>query len=95
MMQLTMVKNQIFSIGKSYKHIQQIIVKTGPIHFTRCFLLNACQNGNKDIALPASYLYPCDYNQKGLSHDQWIKPESFAVHHWAGSWLKPEAFVAK
>lgn len=77
------------------KSIKQIIVKTGPIHFTRCFLTTACQNGNKDIALPASYLYPCDYNQKELSQEQWIKPESFAVHHWAGSWLKLEAFVNK
>lgn len=75
------------------KDIKQIIVKTGPIHFTRCFLMTACQGGNKDIAFPASYLYPCDYEQKGLPADQWLKPESFAVHHWAGSWLKQEAFV--
>lgn len=77
------------------KDIKQIIVKTGPIHFTRCFLMTACQGGNKDIAFPASYLYPCDYEQKGLPADQWLKPESFAVHHWAGSWLKQEAFVPK
>lgn len=75
------------------KDIKQIIVKTGPIHFTRCFLMTACQGGNKDIAFPASYFYPCDYEQKGLPANQWLKPESFAVHHWAGSWLKQEAFV--
>jgi mannosyltransferase OCH1-like enzyme len=75
------------------RHIQQIIVKTGPIHFTRCFLSVAAQGDNVDIAFPASYFYPCDYNQKGVDRQQWIKPESFAVHHWAGSWLKPEAFI--
>lgn len=75
------------------KNIKQIIIKTGPIHFTRCFLMTACQSGNKDVAFPASYFYPCDYNQKGLPQDQWVKPESFAVHHWAGSWLTADAFV--
>jgi mannosyltransferase OCH1-like enzyme len=75
------------------RHIQQIIVKTGPIHFTRCFLSAAAQGNNVDIAFPASYFYPCDYNQKGVDRHAWGKPESFAVHHWAGSWLKPEAFI--
>jgi mannosyltransferase OCH1-like enzyme len=78
---------------RNNKDIKQIIVKTGPIHFTRCFLMTAGQGGSIDIAFPSSYLYPCDYNQKGLPQDKWIKPESFAIHHWAGSWLKKEAFA--
>ena len=78
---------------RNNRTIKQIIVKTGPIHFTRCFLSLIGKTNFVDIALPASYLYPCDYNQKGSSEKIWRKKESFAVHHWAGSWLKKEAFV--
>jgi inositol phosphorylceramide mannosyltransferase catalytic subunit len=78
---------------KNNQHIQQIIAKTGPIHFTRVFLQVADKTGLVDVALPASYFYPCGYEQKGMERAIWCKPESFAVHHWAGSWLKPEAFV--
>ncbi len=69
-----------------------IVLRSGPIHFSRSFIACAGQNGNKDIAFPASFFYPCGYNQKGHERQEWIKQESFAVHHWAGSWLVPEAF---
>ena len=75
------------------QYIQQIVVKTGPIHFTRSFLATAGRDGFVDIALPSSYFYPCGYEQRGTEKTNWCKTESCAVHHWAGSWLKPEAFV--
>lgn len=78
---------------KDNQHIKQIVAKTGPIHFTRVFLALAGKTGFTDIALPASYVYPCGYEQKGKPKQLWCKRESFAVHHWAGSWLKPEGFV--
>jgi mannosyltransferase OCH1-like enzyme len=78
---------------KNNQEIKQIIVKTGPIHFTKMFLALAGTTGLKDIAMPASYFYPCGYEQKGLPQKEWRQPESYAIHHWAGSWLKPEAFV--
>ena len=78
---------------KYNQDIKQIIVKTGPIHFTKMFITLAGKTGLRDVALPTSYLYPCAYEQRGLSKEEWVKNESFAVHHWAGSWLKPEAFV--
>jgi mannosyltransferase OCH1-like enzyme len=78
---------------KNNQHIPQIVVKTGPIHFTQCFLTSVNQGNVIDIALPASYLYPCGYELRGSASNMWQQPESYAVHHWAGSWLKPEAFV--
>lgn len=79
---------------KDNQGIQQIIVKTGPVHFTKMFLQTAGKTpGLLDIALPASYFYPCAYEQRGTNKELWCKTESYAVHHWAGSWLKPEAFV--
>lgn len=79
---------------KNNQNIAQIISKTGPIHFTRTFLAVAGKTGLCDIALPASYFYPCGYEQRGTNKELWCKAESYAVHHWAGSWLKPEAFVS-
>jgi mannosyltransferase OCH1-like enzyme len=78
---------------KDNQHIAQIIVKTGPIHFTKTFLALAGKTNLRDIALPSSFFYPCGYEQRGTAREIWCKTESYAVHHWAGSWLKPEAFV--
>lgn len=78
---------------KDNQNINQIIVKTGPIHFTKMFMQTAGKTGLVDVALPASYFYPCGYDQRGTDKKAWCKTESYAVHHWAGSWLKPEAFV--
>ncbi len=78
---------------KNNQHIQQIVVKTGPIHFTKTFLSLVGKTGMRDVALPTSYFYPCAYEQRGMPKQEWVKNESCAVHHWAGSWLKPEAFV--
>lgn len=69
------------------KNVQQIIVKTGPVFFTKIFIEAAGRNGYRDIAFPASYFYPCNYYQKGFAENEWRKTESYAVHHWEGSWL--------
>ncbi len=78
---------------KHNQAIKQIVVKTGPIHFTKVFAYFAGKTGLRDVALPAGYFYPCGYEQRGTPKNEWCKKESSAVHHWAGSWLKPEAFV--
>lgn len=70
----------------------QIVSKTGPIFFTKLFWHNILKFPGINTALPASYFYPCGYNQKASDRVVWIKPESFAVHHWEGSWLSPDAF---
>lgn len=72
----------------------QIIDRSGPLHFTRVFAELAGRK-NIDIAFPVSYFYPCTYEQRGTASDNWLRPESFAVHHWAGSWLKPEAVLSQ
>lgn len=70
-----------------------IVIKTGPIHFTRSFIAAAGSCNNIDIAFPASFFYPCGYNQRGQDRYMWLRSESYAVHHWAGSWLGQDAFV--
>lgn len=71
---------------------KQIILSTGPLHFTKSLYSSIGQHGMIDVALPASYFYPCGYDDQKLPRKSWMKPESFAVHHWAGSWLKPEGW---
>ena len=83
----------IEELRKTYQEKQIIIVKTGPIFFTRLLVKYADKLGVYDCVLPASYFYPCGYEQRGTSKEKWCRNESSAVHHWAGSWLKPEAFV--
>lgn len=78
---------------KYNQHIEQIVVKTGPIHFTKTVLSMAGQTGLRDVVFPVSYFYPCGYEQRGTAKSLWCKAESHAVHHWAFSWAKPEAFV--
>lgn len=78
---------------KYRQHIVQIIAKTGPLHFTECMLHNAGIDNNIDIAFPATFFYPCSYEQKDEDRSVWMKDEAFAIHHWAGSWLKPSGFV--
>jgi inositol phosphorylceramide mannosyltransferase catalytic subunit len=78
---------------KHNRHIPQIIAKTGPLYFTREFYKVAGRTGHKDIAFPASYFYPMGYEDKQKMKAEWCKNESFATHHWAGSWLQPSGFV--
>lgn len=78
---------------KHNRHVPQIIAKTGPLYFTREFYKVAGRTGHKDIAFPASYFYPMGYEDKQKAKSEWCKHESFATHHWAGSWLQPSGFV--
>ena len=64
---------------KYNKDIQQIIVKTGPIFFTKCFIEFFGKSGLQDIALPASYFYPCGYTERGQPSEVWHKDEAYAV----------------
>lgn len=73
-------------------HNTQIVVSTGPIHFTKSFCSTPENNKFTDVILPASYFYPCGYDEQKMPRKNWIRSESFAVHHWAGSWLKPEGW---
>ncbi|MGE4168464.1 MAG: glycosyltransferase [Candidatus Babeliales bacterium] len=80
---------------RNSSHEIQIILRTGPLFFTKLFLkyVPSMMQEFRIVAFPASYFYPCGYEQRGTPASEWQKPESYAVHHWAGSWLKKEAFV--
>lgn len=92
------VRNCIDQIAKEYAQGSQakdIVARTGPLFFTHIVLANAGKHSTRDIILPATFLYPIDKHVKDMQTIRsLLKPETFAVHHWAGSWiLKEEAFV--
>jgi mannosyltransferase OCH1-like enzyme len=70
-----------------------IVVRTGPIHFTHVCLRNLANIPGRNIVLPSDYFYPCGYEERLGDPSRWRKPISYAVHHWAGSWLTQDAFI--
>lgn len=85
----------IDAISKKQKISEPIVLRTGPLFFTQLFYHLAPQCEDKVIALPAGFLYPMGYFEKAKDKDIWVRPESLANHHWAGSWLSEDAFVKK
>lgn len=76
---------------KNDNHKKTVIERTGPIHFTQSFWTLAEKVPGKVIAFPASYFYPIGIRKKHLRRSQvlqLLKSESFALHHWAGSWIE-------
>lgn len=69
----------------------RIMETTGPYYFTRSFLKHALQS-NRCVAFPVGYFYPWPsyekHNKKREQILQWIRPETFAIHHWHCSWMK-------
>ena len=74
---------------------KDIVIKTGPMMFTKAFLTCANTDNTRDIAMPPTFFYPITNDISDPEQlKKYIMPETFAIHHWAGSWiLKEEAFV--
>lgn len=68
--------------------IPYIILRTGPLYFTSMVYKYAQKYDLDFLVLPPTYFYPCEYEQRGQPPLVWMHPESLAVHHWAGSWIK-------
>jgi inositol phosphorylceramide mannosyltransferase catalytic subunit len=73
-----------------------IIWRTGPLHFTRCFLAEMQKNpASRAIAFPVAFFYPWPnyerLNKDPLAFEHWVQPYSFTVHKWACSWITKTA----
>lgn len=88
-----LLKTAIDEIGKKDKKIEAIVLRTGPLFFTLLFYHLAPQCTDRVIALPAGFVYPMGYQEKAKDKSTWLRPESIANHHWAGSWLSDDAFI--
>jgi mannosyltransferase OCH1-like enzyme len=66
-----------------------IMDATGPYYFTRCFLNGVDMNTKGVVAFPMDYFYPLPNNIRGTSTPyQYVRPCSYAIHHWDVSWIK-------
>ena len=62
---------------------------TGPYYFTRCFLEGVNTDDMGVVAFPMDFFYPLPNNQRNTSNPYiFIRPVSYAIHHWAVSWIK-------
>ncbi len=74
-----------------------IFDKVGPRHFQKSFIKFVNDKSMNIIALPTSYFYPIDFTNRLLAIEgsekveSFIKPESFAIHYWAGTWWDAKA----
>jgi mannosyltransferase OCH1-like enzyme len=82
----------IDKISKSVKSTSRTVAATGPLYFSKIFCQVAPSCKGPLVALPPTYFYPRGYTQEN-NKAYWQRPESFAVHHWHGSWLTPEGRV--
>ena len=93
------IQRCISSMGNagSKTDFMDIMLRTGPMHFTQCFMDLIQQCNGTAIALPVSYFYPIPNTERGCrSLEQaanWVKPETFTIHYWACTWQRPSAFV--
>jgi len=71
--------------------IINILFTTGPYHLTKCFkdLIDDPAIG-RTVSFPVNYFYPwpntfLQQNSYEQVHN-WVKPETFGIHHWFVSW---------
>lgn len=81
--------------------VLETVQKTGPAFITELFAKYGDRNGNRDIIFPPTFFYPLGFSQARFLHFppahilkiQVFKPESVAIHWWAGSWRLPSGRV--
>lgn len=90
-----------FRSAITQKEQDMIIFKTGPAFLSQIFWEYADKKGYKNIIFPPTFFYPLGYSQaKYLGYPiapvlkrKTSKPETVAIHWWAGSWRRPQAHV--
>jgi len=86
------IKRCIETIQDNYNNknlTNTLTAKTGPIHFTKQFVLHSDKSTINDIALPADYFYPLGSTQVVLKKKEWLQQGAFGIHHWAKTWNEP------
>ena len=84
------LKRYISDVAKSKN--KDITRKTGPYFFGKTILKDFNKYDLVDVIFPTSYFYPWPNtelkNNARKEIEKWIKPESYAIHHWHVSWHK-------
>jgi mannosyltransferase OCH1-like enzyme len=67
---------------------RNIMNLTGPYYFTRCFNSEVTKETKGVVTFPMDFFYPFPNNKLDQEPYQFVKPFSYAIHHWAVSWVK-------
>ena len=89
------IRQCIINLSNDYssQDINKIMGDTGPYYFTKHFTNFATKNHERIAVLPSSYFYPFPNTSRYLSINdryKYIRPESYAIHHWEVKWLNIE-----
>ena len=84
------IQRCIESLGSYVGHNAfDVMEATGPYHFTRCFYETVNKETKGVVAFPMDFFYPLpNYMRDTKKPYDWIKPCSYAIHHWAVTWMK-------
>jgi len=67
-----------------------ILMSTGPGYFSKALNQHLLTESDASVAFPPGYFYPWPhYNKDENTPEQiqrFIRPETFAIHHWQASW---------
>ena len=80
----------IDSMGVYDGHVANAIMNiTGPYYFTRCFFNSVNKETKGVVAFPMDFFYPLpNYLRTSRTPYKYVKPFSYAIHHWAVTWIK-------
>ncbi len=87
--------------GVTQEEQNMIIFKTGPAFLSGVVWEYGVKSQHRNIIFPPTFFYPLGFHQaKHLGYPiatvlkgKVSKPETLAIHWWAGSWRKPQAHV--
>jgi mannosyltransferase OCH1-like enzyme len=66
-----------------------IMDTTGPYYFTRCFFGTVNKDTKGVVAFPMDFFYPLpNYLRNTNKPYDYVKDFSYAIHHWAVTWIK-------
>ncbi|MFC1845669.1 glycosyltransferase family 32 protein [Candidatus Dependentiae bacterium] len=86
---------QILDKVEKCKHEDDVVKRTGPIFLTDAIVDVLDSDEFVNVVFPTSFFFPFGKRVKTAQEMALhIKPETLAVHHWAGSWIfNPKAFI--
>lgn len=83
------IEDMDFDIQHDPNPIRNALKACGPTFLALCFLKEA-KNAGRCVAFPINYFSAWPYYERENNRReqvlQWIRPETFALHHWHVSW---------
>ncbi len=75
---------------KNRRHTCDSLTYSGPHYFTECFFRAQIDDSDLVVPFPVTFFYPWPHHfRKNVQKAKtWVRPESFAIHHWKVSWKK-------